>query len=633
MSRRALLCAIGNQRTHRPGMGLSIGEAVPIGRLRTLARPRTMHREAQMQDNGDKDLVVTIGKQKVVGIGSFHKSLPHNDYGEVNDAAFPDAFDHLLAATTSVTGAEFQAVPPLPGASAALTNPTAGLVSDGLIDVPSHYRIPPAPTVQSNATAAEMVELYWMALLRDVPFNHVDMPAAISDIGAALGQHGVVGGSSLSLRSGIDIPDSGAFSIGNLFRLGLPGEERGPMLSQFFVRRVPFGTQTIDVRQRPYKAGMNFLTDFKSWLHAQNTGKDADGNAYSTANETKAKYFETSERYISTMRDLARFVNKDALHQAYFNAALLLLSGEASWTPGNPFFHNDQRDAGFGVLGGPHILALVSEVATRALKAVWHQKWQVHLRLRPEAYGGLAHVQKVGASGLGTRAYGLPDWLFQTDAAQRVSAASLAAHGTDGYLLPMAYTPGSPTHPAYGAGHATVAGACVTVLKAYFNLFEVDKQGVILRDKAGQPIPLPFKTLLERDMPYGSKTPMLAYVTGKGPNGWDRFPLSAEETAELTIEGELNKLAHNVAMGRSMGGVHWRTDNARSLVLGEALAARILWDIARNLPRSYLNSNGHQATFTFRTFARRADGNPKIVVIDRNGISVDGKPPISDSEL
>jgi hypothetical protein len=26
-----------------------------------------------------------------------------------------------------------------------------------------------------------------------------------------------------------------------------------------------------------------------------------------------------------------------------------------------------------------------------------------------------------------------------------------------------------PTHPVYGAGHATVAGACVTLLKAFFD--------------------------------------------------------------------------------------------------------------------------------------------------------------------
>jgi hypothetical protein len=36
-------------------------------------------------------------------------------------------------------------------------------------------------------------------------------------------------------------------------------------------------------------------------------------------------------------------------------------------------------------------------------------------------------------------------------------------------FLSQTFTEGSPTHPSYGAGHATVAGPCVTILKAFFN--------------------------------------------------------------------------------------------------------------------------------------------------------------------
>ncbi len=46
-------------------------------------------------------------------------------------------------------------------------------------------------------------------------------------------------------------------------------------------------------------------------------------------------------------------------------------------------------------------------------------------------------------------------------------AEVFSRYGT--YLLPMAFSEGSPTHPSYGAGHATVAGACVTILKAFFD--------------------------------------------------------------------------------------------------------------------------------------------------------------------
>jgi hypothetical protein len=110
---------------------------------------------------------------------------------------------------------------------------------------------------------------------------------------------------------------------------------------------------------------------------------------------------------------------------------------------------------------------------------------------------------------------------------------------------------------------------------------------------------------------------------------WERIDLGRHMANQLTIEGELNKLAQNVAMGRSMGGVHWRTDNARSLVLGEALAAQILFDIAADMPAPDVvpepkGQKSHQVTFTFRTFARKADGQPKLVTIDRSGITVDG---------
>lgn len=51
---------------------------------------------------------------------------------------------------------------------------------------------------------------------------------------------------------------------------------------------------------------------------------------------------------------------------------------------------------------------------------------------------------------------------------------------------------------------------------------------------------------------------------------------TGSDASRITVGGELNKLACNVAMGRSMGGVHWRSDNTRSLRLGEQIAIEIL---------------------------------------------------------
>ena len=46
----------------------------------------------------------------------------------------------------------------------------------------------------------------------------------------------------------------------------------------------------------------------------------------------------------------------------------------------------------------------------------------------------------------------------------------------------------------------------------------------------------------------------------------------------LTVGGELNKLASNVALGRNTAGVHWRSDGTESMLLGEAVAISILRD-------------------------------------------------------
>lgn len=562
-----------------------------------------------MASNGDTRRVFQVGNDKVRGIGSFHKTLPHTRFGEVEEKPFRE-----LVAATEGDGNGFGEVDKGKGDAAPLTNPQAGLAHDQLTRHPAAYAMPPAPTVLSVTTAAEMTELYWMALLRDHSFHtaagDADFAAAANEIDACFKDAVADVGDAGHLGAGVDAPGAlghlAKITPQNVFRMGLPGEELGPLVSQFFVRPVAFGTQTIDQRQRPYRRGKNFLTRFDDWLATQNNGRDDDEQWYPMSNEHSGANFDDKPRYISTMRDLARFVNKDALHQAYFNAALLMLSGEAKWTPGNPYGTGgrlEKREAGFGVLGGPHILALVSEVATRALKIVWSQKWQVHLRLRPEAYGGLVHVQTIGVDKR-QRAYGLPAWVSETDAAKRVRACDDKT-----LLLPMAFTAGSPTHPAYGAGHATVAGACVTILKAYFKTFDCDDKGNV--------VPLRFDTLRERAEPYGKKSQIRAWVTGVDADGEGLcIELPESERQHLTIEGELNKLASNVAMGRTMGGVHWRTDNTRSLVLGEAMAAQILADITTDV--------NEFPTFEFRTFARRSNGEPKRVLIRQGRIFVDG---------
>jgi hypothetical protein len=260
--------------------------------------------------------------------------------------------------------------------------------------------------------------------------------------------------------------------------------------------------------------------------------------------ESSANDFDPIRKYIRTGRDLSAWVHVDVLFQAYFNALLIMASQGYPVNPGNPYV-GSKTQIGFTTFGPPHFAALVCEVATRALKVTWHKKWQVFRRLRPEAYGGLVHNQKTGNRYPGV----LDDRLLNSAAVDRVHDK----YGT--YLLPIAFPEGSPTHPSYTAGHATVAGACVTILKALF------------------------------DENYEIQNPVVPTADG--------LSLEAYHGPTLTVRGELNKLASNVATGRNIAGMHWRSDSLESMRLGEKVAISILRD-----QRACYNEKFNGFTFT-----------------------------------
>ncbi len=548
-------------------------------------------------------------------IGNFHKTLPHNQFGEVDPAAYRKFKGTCLEieAGAPENFEDVSAGPLLPPFSpnsdmqhtqstAKFTSPLAGAATETHGPDPKDLEMLPAPEILSDSTAAEMTELYWMALLRDEPLasfaGNATVATAISDLKTAFNK--ALGSDSTSgrLQLGLDLPEkTGLLDLTpqTLFRSGLHDEEHGPLISQFFLRQIPYGVQLIDQQQVPYIRGKDFLTNHSDWLRAQNTGKDKFGRDYANCNyfgdelAGRETYYAGIFRYISTLRDLARFVNRDALHQAYFNAALFLDAIGAPPDSGNPYRGNlYSREAGFATLGGPDLLTLVSEVASRALKVVWRQKWLVHRRARPEVYGGLVQMQCIGHD-CQQRQYGLPAWVAGTEAAQRIRAHNTDQNGgTETLFLPMAFSAGSPNHPAYGAGHATVAGACVTVLKAWFdedaklmNLIEIAQAN----DRTRNPGPL-----LQGLLQPGSHNSGELFEPPGAYNGAD--------ADKITVGGELNKLASNVAMGRSMGGVHWRTDNTRSLRLGEQIAIEIL----RKRTEEYAE---RPVSFTFRSFDRQ----------------------------
>lgn len=434
-------------------------------------------------------------------IGSYTKALPHNDLGEVDLAAYAT----LERARESRNPDDFERIQL--GLGRPQTSPQAGLGMDLEGPDSHHVMLPPAPRFDSAEEAGEAVELYWMALTRDVNFDEYETNALIWQACDEL--------SRLSDFRGPK--DNGRVTPHTIFRNSTPGDLNGPWLSQFLIKDFYFGANFFSQRMTTVLPGSNYMTSYEDWLAIQN-GFDPDLNSIIL--------FDTTPRYIRNMRDLARWVQIDALYQAYLQACLILLGQGTRVDPGLPLAESKVQ-LGFAQCGGPHILSLVTEVATRGLKAVWYQKWFVHNRLRPEAFGGRVHNNLRGATN-----YPIHPDVLNSQAVQEVHNR----YGT--WLLPQAFPEGSPTHPAYGAGHATVAGICVTILKAFF-----DEDDII-------------------------KNPMIPNSSGTG--------LIPYEGPPLTVGGELNKVASNVANGRNGAGVHWRTDAVNSLVLGETVAIGIL---------------------------------------------------------
>jgi hypothetical protein len=390
-----------------------------------------------------------------------------------------------------------------------------------------HLAIRPASRLDGSENSAEAAELYWMALARDVRFTDYTSSPLITQAAA-----------DLSAFSDFRGPkQAGQVTPATIFRGNTPGDLAGPYLSQFLLKDVPFGSLTISHRQQTVVGGLDYMTTVDTWLNIQN------GAAAGQEDQ-----FDAQRRYIRNGRDLGQYVHVDALYEAYLNACLILLGLGAPFDPGNPYTTTKQ-DA-FSTWGGPHILSLVTEVATRALKAVWCQKWFVHRRLRPEAFGGLVHNRLTDPAAAD---YPINEEILTSDALPAV----FERYGS--YLLPQAYPEGAPLHPAYGGGHATVAGACVTILKAWFD------ESFVLPDPM---------------VPNRQGTALVAYT---GP-----------EAGALTVGGELNKVAANIAMGRNIAGIHWRTDYSESLTLGEEVALGILEE-----QQATYNEGGH---FTLTKF-------------------------------
>lgn len=482
---------------------------------------------------------------------NYTKGLPHNAVGNVS---LP-AYQQLLLALSTGNQADFEAIPL--GGTRKLISPQSAYSFTLEGPDPHGLAFRPAPLYSSAETANEMEELYWMALARDVDFNLYPSNATISAAAARLNVlRQYRGGKTEGVAVTPDV----------VFRGDMAGALKGPFLSQFLFKAIPFssgpystnanepiGYQSLTQTNLVRRTGDDRVTQYAEWLNIQNGQVPTlNGGLIDQLDD----YAGAQRYYLRNGRDLAEYVHNDYPIQATLSAALLMArqgdyqaSGAYDPDPknsplasdeANPYLQYQKQDA-FVTLGNSDTLSLSALVTNTALRADWFQKWLVHRRLRPEEFGG--HVDN---QFFNRQTYPIHPELLSSPVLGRIltyntqlnNRRGLSGGGT--YLLPQAFPEGAPLHPAYGSGHSAYIGAGVTMLKAFYKDFPVRNPQYV-----------------------ASGTALMPY------NG------------TLMMFDELDKLAANIGVARLFAGVHWRSDHDSAVRLGELVALRTLQDLAR----------------------------------------------------
>ena len=486
----------------------------------------------EQPDNGDSKRFTDFS-------GNYSKALAHDALGVPNLASYQS----LILALTTREFSDFQNIivgTPTGGPNSKLISPPSALAFD-LEGLDSHATVvPPAPSVASAQTAAEQVEHYWGALLRDVPFDDYPSNALVAKAVADM--------NNLSfLKSNKNIEYPFPLTPQNLFRGQIfngDGNVLGPYISQFMVQPTFLGVQPLSQQYKTFLPGVNlsgvsndFMTNPGVYQLIQ------DGGASGSLS------FDPMFRYVRNGRDLAAYTHVDALYQAYLTAYLVLGTIGAPTNPGIPYVGSKTQKSGitFGTSDAPGTIA---EMANRAAKASTFHKWIVNLRLRPEEYGALVQAKLTGTTPAPQAAAALHGDVLNSAVLPMIKET----YGS--YLLPQAFPEGCPTFPCYPTGHGAVAGACITAIKFFYDCTKKIR---------------PLLNAIERD------------VVVPSDDGLTLNPYNGSDADSLDINGELSKLAFNISLGHGVhAGIHFRSSSFWSILLGEQVALSILRDRAKS---------------------------------------------------
>ncbi|OCX66908.1 hypothetical protein BFP70_03520 [Thioclava sp. SK-1] len=516
---------------------------------------------------------------------SFTKGLPHDAYGLVEPQQYR-TFTAQLWRPLPQMAHHAQAV----GHRFDLSGP----------DV-SSFNLPAAPHIGSSEACAEIALLYVMALLRDsdvqaleagtqpLPYcypalhpNHgqpVTAAAMVSELrklpwidadARPDGANGPLSQEEKYRRATLweDQDPQKGLTLRVLARGISPGARKGPHISQFLLLgtarhrhvlphdqqydirsgQVSLGAQRVDQRIEEPTPQRDYLSDWNAWLDAQTSVTQ-----HVTPSQTGRQCF------ISQPRHLANLAHECQPYQPFVLAAEIL------------------RAQGLRPSIDAPLHMLLADVANRAHRAAYRQKFQIHRRARPEVlaarltqtYHGLTGamsptvvarftdmLEELGADHPDdiSRPGVLLSWISaRNDVNNAQAGVAIAGHDIRhaNFLLPQAFPGGAPGSPSYGCATAAAAAACATVLKAVFD--------------GAMPLPEALGTATYLHAHPDAAT----LVDWTGPQ---------DDFGHATLADELDKLAENLSCGRGFAGVAHRSDLVESLRLGERVAAAVLQD-------------------------------------------------------
>lgn len=346
----------------------------------------------------------------------------------------------------------------------------------------------------------------------------------------------------------------GSITIKTLFRGESVDEIYGPYISQLLFKPFQYGNLPVNQLCNPDidPADNDKANKMSVWLDVQR-GIKLINHSLTDRNV---------EKYLFDGRMLGSGVHNDPLYSAYYNAAQILNQSGVGVTGLGNIHSSTWIDC-----GPPSILGMVADVAERALRVSWYLKYNLTMKIRPEVLaqrvtfasqsgnsdyldGGSNPVSKL--SSIKTNAE------YASNLLSKINTWNVAHGGDDlsgkNYYLNGQYQEGSPTHPSFPAGHAVVAGACATVIKA-----------MTITRTAGTDEKILWVA--------GPRTAQQPDATGD-----NLITYSESDVSSMTVIGEINKLASNISLGRDFGGVHYRLDGVLGMKAGEDFAITYIQD-------------------------------------------------------